>query len=404
MQNTGFIAPDAGWNACREAILRYLDGLRGVDTHCHHLADAQFTGVDLKFLYDHSYCDWMDHYPDDARDVPAFLRRNGGNSYFYWLQTAIEALYGLPVTGENLQGLDAAISAAYRDGAHHLRILEDNCRYDKVLLDNYAHTGHVDSAGAFFVPVLRCNMFVVCNCASRRDHNGNNPDMYIPGIYSRDFDGYLEAVKNYVLGHRILKFAIAYDEGNRVENFDKARAAAAYNQERPTPDAYRDFYGYMVYYICSVAAENGLVAQFHTVLGRLEATSAFFLRRLIEALPALKFDLFHGGYPWMDDLLALLHNFPNVYADLCWLPLISTSAAKRFLREALEVGGAHRLLWGCDTWTSEESYGAVLAFRRVVSETLAQMHVEGYFSQEEACYIAGRIWRGNAAELYGFGD
>lgn len=389
------------WNDCREAVLRHLDGLRGIDTHSHHLADAQFAGVNLKFLYDHSYCDWMDHYPADDRDVAEFLRRNCCNSYFYWLQTAVERLYGLPVTAETLPKLNAAIADAYRDGAHHLRILEENCRYDRVLLDNYAHPGHVDSVGSRFVPVLRCNMFAVCNCASRRDHNGNNPSMFLPDVYARDFEGYLEAVKAHVLQYRILKFAIAYDEGNRIDNFDKARAAAAYGQERPSPEAYHNFYSYMVYYICRLAGENGIVVQFHTGLGRMEDASPLCLRPLIEALPQLRFDLFHGGYPWMDDLLGLLHNYANVYADLCWLPLISTSAAKRFLREALEVGGASRLLWGCDTWTSEESYGATLAFRRVASETLAQMHVEGYLSREEACDIAGRIWRGNAVALFG---
>lgn len=389
-------------DTCREAILRRLDGMRGINTHCHHLPDAQFSGVDLKFLYDHSYCDWMDSYPADASAVPDFLLRNCGNSYFYWLQTAIATLYGLPVSGENLDKLNLAIADAYRDETHHLRILEQQCRYEKILLDNCAHPGWVESAGKLFVPVLRCNMFVVCNCKTRKDHNGNNPSMYLPGIYDQDFDGYLEAVKNYVLQHRIFKFAIAYDEGNRIGNFDKARAAAAYGQEHPTPEAYRDFYGYMVYYICRLAGENGQVVQFHTGLGRMNDTSAIFLRPLIEALPDTRFDLFHGGYPWMDDMLGLLHNYPNVYADLCWLPLISTSAAKRFLREALEIGGAHRLLWGCDTWTSEESFGATLAFRRVVSEVLAQMHAEGYLSCDEACYIAGRIWRGNAAALYGF--
>lgn len=106
----------------------------------------------------------------------------------------------------------------------------------------------------------------------------------------------------------------------------------------------------------------------------------------------------------MDDLLGLLHSSSNVYADLCWLPLISTSAAKRFLREALEIGGSNRILWGCDTWTSEESYGAVLAFRRVVSEVLSEMCQEGYLSCEEACYTAGQIWRGNALKLFGFED
>lgn len=187
------------------AILQHLDGLRGIDTHCHHLPDDQFQNMGLKFLYDHSYCSWMDTYPDDAQAVQEFLLRNCSNSYFYWLRCAISDLYNLPV-----------------DAAH------------------------------------------------------------------------------------------------------------------------------------------------------------------------------------LDDLLGLLHNYPNVYADLCWLPLISTSAAKRFLREALEVGGNNRILWGCDTWTSEESYGAVLAFRRVVAEVLSEMCQEGYLSCEEACYTAGQIWRGNALKLFGF--
>ena len=118
----------------------------------------------------------------------------------------------------------------------------------------------------------------------------------------------------------------------------------------------------------------------------------------------VKFLYNHSYCNWMDDLLGLLHSYSNVYADLCWLPLISTSAAKRFLREALEIGGSNRILWGCDTWTSEESYGAVLAFRRVVSEVLSEMCQEGYLSCEEACYTAGQIWRGNALKLFGFED
>lgn len=54
----------------------------------------------------------------------------------------------------------------------------------------------------------------------------------------------------------------------------------------------------------------------------------------------VKFLYDHSYCNWMDDLLGLLHSYSNVYADLCWLPLISTSAAKRFLREALEIGGS----------------------------------------------------------------
>lgn len=63
----------------------------------------------------------------------------------------------------------------------------------------------------------------------------------------------------------------------------------------------------------------------------------------------VKFLYDHSYCNWMDDLLGLLHSYSNVYADLCWLPLISTSAAKRFLREALE-----------DRWKQSPSSGAVV--------------------------------------------
>ena len=57
------------------AILQHLDGLRGIDPHCHHLPDDQFQNMGLKFLYDHSYCSWMDTYPDDEQAVQEFLLR-----------------------------------------------------------------------------------------------------------------------------------------------------------------------------------------------------------------------------------------------------------------------------------------------------------------------------------------
>ena len=269
------------------AILQHLDGLRGIDTHCHHLPDDQFQNMGVKFLYDHSYCNWMDDllgllhsysnwmdtYPDDAQEVPEFLLQNSGNSYFYWLRCAISDLYNLPVNAANLNELDRTIAKAYEDPNHQLRILEEQCRYDRILLDNYTHPGQVESTGKLFVPVLRCNMFAVCNCKSRIDHNGNNPSMYIPDVYERNFDDYLERIRQYILQYRVLKFAIAYDEGNRVRNFDKSRAAVAYGQENPTEAAYRDFYEYMVYYICRLAGEHGLVVQIHTGLGNMDETN-----------------------------------------------------------------------------------------------------------------------------------
>ncbi len=132
-------------NVVSAAILQHLDGLRGIDTHCHHLPDDQFQNMGLKFLYDHSYCSWMDTYPDDEQAVQEFLLRNCSNSYFYWLRCAISDLYNLPVNAAHLKELDRAIEKAYEDPNHHLRILEEHCRYDRILLDNYTHPGQVET-------------------------------------------------------------------------------------------------------------------------------------------------------------------------------------------------------------------------------------------------------------------
>jgi len=124
------------------------------------------------------------------------------------------------------------------------------------------------------------------------------------------------------------------------------------------------------------------------------------MREVIEKNPDTKFVLFHGSFPWLEDVLALAHNFPNVYPDICWLPLISTSAAIRMVDELIEVGTTEKVCWGCDTWTSEESLGALLAARHVLSSSLAAKVKNGYLTMEDAKKIASRILYYNAKDLY----
>jgi mannose-6-phosphate isomerase-like protein (cupin superfamily) len=108
------------------------------------------------------------------------------------------------------------------------------------------------------------------------------------------------------------------------------------------------------------------------------------LRDLIHANPATRFDLFHASYPWCDDVLGLAHKYPNVWVDLCWLPLISTARAIAFLREVLELINGGRLLWGCDTWTSEESLGARYAVHHCIRQVLNGMIEEDLLDRDTA--------------------
>ena len=96
----------------------------------------------------------------------------------------------------------------------------------------------------------------------------------------------------------------------------------------------------------------------------------------------------------------MARNYPNVYLDLCWLPLISTSRAQNFLKEALELVNAGRIVWGCDTWTSEESLGARCAVHHCILAVLNEMIEEGRLTHEAAFAVARGILRDNAARLY----
>lgn len=88
--------------------------------------------------------------------------------------------------------------------------------------------------------------------------------------------------------------------------------------------------------------------------------------------PDTKFVLFHCSFPWADDVTGLLHAYRNVYCDLCWLPILSPSAAEYTLHQLIEIGTSDKICWGCDTWTSEESYGA-----RITANTRNERYPSG---------------------------
>ena len=104
--------------------------------------------------------------------------------------------------------------------------------------------------------------------------------------------------------------------------------------------------------------------------------------------------------PIIDSYEHLPHNFENVYPDICWVPLLSYNTAVDAISRLLDTVNSDKLCWGCDTWTAEESYGAVLAMAHVLSVALTQRVSEGFMTPERAKEICRRILYENAKKLY----
>jgi predicted TIM-barrel fold metal-dependent hydrolase len=119
--------------------------------------------------------------------------------------------------------------------------------------------------------------------------------------------------------------------------------------------------------------------------------------------PEITFVLFHTGYPWHAITAGLAHNHDNVFIDMVWAPIISTSASVDALRQYIEIAQSSDLIgWGADTWTSEEAVGAALAWKFVVTKVLAEMVDTRYISIKKAETLAHKLMYKNNAKIYSF--
>ena len=98
------------------------------------------------------------------------------------------------------------------------------------------------------------------------------------------------------------------------------RCPLGYPESKPLDD-------YLFHQFMRFAGELNVPVQIHTghmagFYNRVDKANAVHLAPLLELYPHVRFDLFHGNWPYMDDLLFLAKNYANVTIDLCWLPAI----------------------------------------------------------------------------------
>lgn len=395
-------------NHTRETLRAFIDDLPIVSTHEHHHEAGWHEAMTLERVLASSYVEWVAPVPGEAGARKAYLDKVGANAYFVWLSRGLERIYGMPLKAENWDALSAAIAARLRENPlFHVDMLREYAGYEMAIQDTFWNPGSDVGRLGMFVPTFRINHYVVCLNSTMRDHDGNSS--WRDGRDPRSLDEYLDRIRQDVAaakanGAVALKSALAYDRSIAFGPARREAAARAFERSRAdvTPGDAIVFGDYVMDCICGLAAEFDLPFQQHTGLGLIAGSNPLGLDHLVRKHPATKFVLFHGGYPWIGECAAMAHNYGNVFLDICWLPLISTSAAIRAVREFMEAGiNGHRIAWGGDCQSGEESVGAALAFRHVLTEALAHLIDEGYMTMADAEKMAQGIAHENARALYG---
>lgn len=213
-------------------------------------------------------------------------------------------------------------------------------------------------------------------------------------------------VKSALAYHRTVHYEkTARHEAEKVFNriFSHLGEGISWREAKPLQD-------FLMHAVIQRAIEAKLPIQIHTGLQEgtgniITNTNPIHLVNLFIQYPQAKFDIFHASYPYTGELTTLAKNFPNVYADLCWMYLISPYAARRILSEWIETLPSNKIFgFGGDYLIVEGAYAHAKMARDNIARVLAEKVEEGYFSPPEALEFARKILRDNAFEVFNIGS
>jgi len=142
------------------------------------------------------------------------------------------------------------------------------------------------------------------------------------------------------------------------------------------------------------AGKLSLPVQVHTGYlagkgNRVERANASNLANVVELHSNVAFDLFHGNWPYMGDLLFLAKNYKNVNMNLAWLHGADPYyTVEMLIRAIYMVPHAKILGFGGDYHYPEHVETHLSLARQNISEALSKLMARGWISNSDAVEIA----------------
>ena len=336
---------------------------------------------------------------------------------------------GLEIAARDLYEVDGISVETYRELSEKIKQRNQKGLYDWVLKKSSGidlsinDTIVYDVDKTFFRPVRRFSEFLYVRDRNTLEQLGKQVGGPIHTF--RDMVSALESEFNKVQGKIVgVKIGLAYTRPIHFEKTSFADAEKVFNQiynignfkfnETPrgyTPDPldtdeYQIMQNFLVHKIIQEATKRNLPIQIHTGLQEgneniVSNSHPELLTNLFMEYKEARFDVFHGGWPYCDELGAIAKNFPNVYIDMCWMHIISPSRSQTALSQWLDEVPANKILgFGGDYLFVEGVYGHSVIARKNVTKVLASKVNDGVYTLEEAKKYAQWILRENALLLF----
>jgi len=324
----------------------------------------------------------------------------------------------LPIKPEKMVQLNNRIKEAYKDPNYMYDTLTQKLNITNVILDIKPHlwehwkhpivqtTIRIDEVT---FPLIRVDI------NKYRPMNGKHQiEQYSEDINQSletldDFDDVLE---KYLTSLRymanVIKIGSAYErsihflherneDGKISEIFKKIQNKKGFIDEKEM----RRWGNYVVTSLLEYAKKEKLPVQVHTGMASMAETNPLYLLDIMRKFSDVKFDIFHGGYPFHHTIPGILTQRLNAHVDLCWMPILSQSATKRLLTELIETNCIDKVFaFGGDCENLEGTYGSLLLTKDILADVLVDFIEAKKFSFSDALDIGNKMFYENPKRMF----
>jgi uncharacterized protein len=414
-------------------IRQYIDTIQIVDSHEHLHAPADSTDFNIfntaYFSADiHSAgAASIDGWRNGKFNVDTFWEYAGkyynysrGTSYHEQMMHNLRILYGYDkpyLVKDDIQGLfDKMYFNHYRNYSAWFDKVFRGANFKTMLLDQYWNRFNTRIDTNYFQ--LVCNIHECVSLVGEAAANKKiKSNIYLLKLMNQetiitksldDYTNLIDSVMNIFKrnGAVCIKNTLAYYRTLDFEDVNYADASKIFNKtDSLNEQEKKKLEDFVFHHIIKQSIKLNLPIQMHTgylagLGGRIDNGHPMKLVNLFIQYPKARFMLFHGGYPWTGDFVALGKQFSNVYLDLVWLPQLSKTAAIRTLHEMLDAVPYNKILWGGDVSRIDDTVGSLELGKEVVATVLSERVDKGWMTKELAFDIAKSIFHDNAIELF----
>jgi len=391
------------------------------DTHEHYGDIGNYypkkPTIDLAKIFNGAYM----HVPKHFKKMCETLQKRIGSDALNSLRESFKQLYDidiLPLSIEKVDRLNNKIKEAYKDPNYIYKNLKQNLNITNIILDIKPHlwekwnnpifqtTIRIDEITFPFVKIDN-NKYRPMSCKHPVEVYSESLDRALNTL--DDFDDVLD---NYFSSLRyranVIKIGSAYErsihflherneDGKINEIFRKILKKEGSINEKEM----RRWGNYVVSSLLEYARKEKLPVQVHTGLASMTETNPIYLLDIMKKFADVKFDIFHGGYPFHHSIPGILTQRFNAHVDLCWMPILSQSATKRLLCELIEMNCVDKVFaFGGDCENLEGTCGALIIIKNILADVLVDFIEAKKISFSDAVDIGNRMFYENPKRIF----